>query len=83
MITDCSNFDKRCSDAHFVPFLSYYYCTLLTSYHYINGKKKILEGQIRIWKVLFEFWVQFLSKKRKIMGGIQIIINSAFSFFDR
>ena len=26
MITDCSNFDKRCSDAHFGPLLFYYYC---------------------------------------------------------
>ena len=26
-MTDCSNFDKRCSCAHFVPFLSYYYCS--------------------------------------------------------
>ena len=26
-ITDCSNFDKRCSGAHFVSFLFYYYCT--------------------------------------------------------
>ena len=24
--TDCSNFDKRCSDAHFMTFLFYYYC---------------------------------------------------------
>ena len=27
MYTDCSNFDERCSDAHFVPFLFYYYGT--------------------------------------------------------
>ena len=26
MTTDLSNFDKRCSDAHFVCFLFYYYC---------------------------------------------------------
>ena len=26
-IAECSNFDKRCSNAHFVPFLFYYYCT--------------------------------------------------------
>ena len=26
-ITDCSDFDKRCSGAHFVSFLFYYYCT--------------------------------------------------------
>ena len=26
-ITDCSNFDKRCSGAHFVSFLFYYSCT--------------------------------------------------------
>ena len=26
-ITDCSNSDKRCSDAHFVPLLFYYNCT--------------------------------------------------------
>ena len=26
MITDGSNFVNQCSDAHFVPFLSYYYC---------------------------------------------------------
>ena len=25
-ITDCSYFDKRCSGAHFVSFLSYYFC---------------------------------------------------------
>ena len=25
---DNSNFDKRCSDAHFVSFLSYYYCKM-------------------------------------------------------
>ena len=25
-ITDCSNFDKRCSGAYFVPFLFYHYC---------------------------------------------------------
>ena len=25
--TDYSNFDKRCSGAHFVSFLFYYYCT--------------------------------------------------------
>ena len=25
--TDNSNFNKRCSDAHFVSFLYYYYCT--------------------------------------------------------
>ena len=25
-IVDCSNFDKQCSDAHFVPFLFHYYC---------------------------------------------------------
>ena len=27
-ITDSSNFDKRCSGAHFVSFLFYYYFTL-------------------------------------------------------
>ena len=26
---DCSNFDKRCSGAHFVSFLFYYYCTFI------------------------------------------------------
>ena len=26
-IADHSYFDKRCSNAHFVPFLLYYYCT--------------------------------------------------------
>ena len=27
LLTDCSNFDKWCSDAHFLPFLFYNYCT--------------------------------------------------------
>ena len=27
--TDNSNFDKRCSDAHYVSSLSYYYCTTM------------------------------------------------------
>ena len=34
MTTDLSNFDKRWSDAHFVPFISYYYCTIL--YYFSN-----------------------------------------------
>ena len=25
-VTDCFNFEKRCSGAHFVSFLFYYYC---------------------------------------------------------
>ena len=30
MTTDLSNFDKQWSEAHFVSFLFYYYCTRLT-----------------------------------------------------
>ena len=82
MITDCSNFDKRCSDAHFVPFLPYYYCNLLTSYHYINGKKNPWRSNQNLEGALWVLGPIFV-KKIKIMGGIQIIINSAFSFFDR
>ena len=29
IITDCSNFEKRCSGAHFVSFLFCYYCTIM------------------------------------------------------
>ena len=31
MITDSSNFDIGCSGAHFMPFLFYYYCTVMSS----------------------------------------------------
>ena len=42
-----SNFDKRCSDAHFVPFLSYYYCKPERGFHHFS--------QIACYLFLLEF----------------------------
>ena len=44
MITDGSNFDKQCSDAHFVPLLFYYYCKALFQLTYFRFHDKRLKG---------------------------------------
>ena len=49
-VTDCSNFDERCSGAHFVSFLFYYYCIIdptdyLSCKHVYSGLPDSLKAQ--------------------------------------
>jgi len=48
-ITDCQNFDKRCSCTHFSSFFFYYYCTLLYLLH---------EKSCWCWKFQFQSFQQ-------------------------
>ena len=50
-ITDCSNFENRCSGAHFVSFLSYYNCTLFDKQG--NTGNSITASYFYFWTFIF------------------------------
>ena len=64
---DNSNFDKPCSDAHFAPFLFYYYCTNSTIFALPDcHNDQCMMNKIVQMKIVF-YWGHklYATKKRK------------------
>ena len=76
-ITDCSNFDKQCSGAHFVSLLFYYYCKKSKTSFKISGqilKWKILMPHLPLCNMYHILLAQFSLKQCPPIFGVDFFI---------